>query len=109
MDEEQRITDADLITVEVVYALPDEQCLLQVRVLPGTTLIDALRKSGIAQRFPEIDLDTAEVGIFGRVIHNRLRVVHPFDRIEIYRPLPSDPKTLRAERARAQRERDRGE
>lgn len=98
----------DLITVEVVYAKPEEQCLLEVRVLPGTTMVDAIRRSGILERFPEIDLDRADIGIFGRVIHNRLHVVHPFDRIEIYRPLPHDPKDLRAERARAQQKRGRG-
>ncbi len=103
------ISDEDLITVEVVYAKPEEQCLLEVRVLPGTTMIDAIRKSGILERFPEIDIDSADVGIFGRVIHNRLRVVHPFDRVEIYRPLPNDPKDLRAERAKAQRQRGQGD
>jgi putative ubiquitin-RnfH superfamily antitoxin RatB of RatAB toxin-antitoxin module len=99
------IEASDLITVEVVYAKPEQQCLLEVRVLPGTTMLDVIVKSGILDRFPEIDIETADVGIFGRVIHNRLHVVHPFDRVEIYRPLPNDPKDLRAERARAQRER----
>ncbi len=99
------MTDDDgLITVEVVYAKPDEQCLLEVRVLPGTTMIEAVRRSGLLERFPEIELDEAVMGIFGRVVRNPLHVVHPFDRVEIYRPLPNDPKTLRAERARAQKE-----
>lgn len=99
------ISDDDWITVEVVYAKPDEQCLLEVRVLPGTTMIDAIRKSGILERYPEIDIETADIGIFGWVIHNRRHVVHAFDRVEIYRPLPNDPKDLRAERAKAQRQR----
>lgn len=103
------ISDEDLITVEVVYAKPEEQCLLEVRVLPGTTMIDVIHKSGILERFPEIEIESADVGIFGRVIHNRRHVVHPFDRVEIYRPLPNDPKDLRAERAKAQRERGKGD
>jgi len=103
------ISDEDLITVEVVYAKPEAQCLLEVRVLPGTTMLDTIRKSGILERFPEIEIESADIGIFGRVIHNRRHVVHPFDRVEIYRPLPNDPKELRAERAKAQRERGRSD
>lgn len=100
------MSDGDLITVEVVYARPDVQCLLEVTVLPGTTVIDVVRQSGILERFPEIDLDEAVFGIFGRVVRNPLHVVHPWDRVEIYRPLPNDPKALRAARARAQREKE---
>ncbi len=97
------MSDDDLITVEVAYARPDVQCLLEVKVLPGTTLVDVVRRSGMLERFPEIDIDAAVFGIFGRVVKNPLHVVHPFDRVEIYRPLPNDPKDLRAARAQAQR------
>lgn len=109
MNDDDLISDDDLITVEVVYAKPQEQCLLEVRVLPGTTMVDVIHQSGILDRFPEIEIESADIGIFGRVIHNRRHVVHPFDRVEIYRPLPNDPKALRAERAKAQRERGRGD
>ena len=97
------MADRELITVEVVYAKPHEQRLLRLEVRRGTTLIDAVKASGILEVFPEIDVDTATFGIFGRVVKNRLHVVHHFDRIEIYRPLENDPKDLRAARARAQK------
>lgn len=94
------------IRVEVVYALPDRQCLLELDVPAGTTLIEAVRRSGILERFPEIDPEAAPMGIFGKVVDDRERPLEAHDRVEIYRPLPNDPMTLRAQRAAAQRRRE---
>lgn len=101
--------DADWITVEVAYALPERQRLISLRVRRGTTMIQVVRQSGMLKEFPEIDPDTAVMGIFGRVVRNPHHVVHRFDRVEIYRPLENDPRELRHERARAQREQGSGE
>jgi len=86
------------IVVEVVYALPDEQVLLAVRVPPETTLLEAVELSGIRSAYPEIDLARNAVGIFGKLAspHTVLRCG---DRIEIYRPLIADPKETRRRRA----------
>lgn len=92
----------DWVSVEVVYARPDVQRLLSVRVRRGTVLREVVRQSGIADQFPEIELETAPMGIFGRVADPE-QPVREHDRIELYRPLENDPKTLRAERARRQR------
>ena len=102
------MSDDAWIPVEVVYALPDRQRLIGLQVRAGTTMVQAVRQSGILQEFPEIDLAQATMGIFGRVVRNPHHVVHRFDRIEIYRPLPNDPKALRQERARAQRQQGTG-
>ena len=64
----------------------------------GATLDEALRRSGIEQRFAEIALDTCDVGIFGKAA-KRDRVLVAGDRIEIYRPLLADPKEVRKLRA----------
>lgn len=93
----------DLIEVEVAYARPDVQRLLKLRVPVGTTLVGAVRDSGIALEFPEIDPDTATLGIFGKVVKDHQQVLKPRDRVEIYRPLINDPKALRAARAKRQR------
>lgn len=88
----------DVIAVEVVYALPDTQSLLRIEVPSGTTVAQAIRHSGLADVYPEIDPDTASVGIFGQ--HVALdQPLKPGDRVEIYRPLIADPKTARRKRA----------
>jgi hypothetical protein len=88
----------DLIEIEVAYARPDEQVILPLKVEPGTTLEAAIRRSGVLERFPEIDLSTSKVGVFGKV--GRLDAeLAAGDRVEIYRPLIADPKESRKQRA----------
>lgn len=89
-----------VIDVEVVYAAVDRQVLLKVAVPVGTTLRAALAESGISEQFPELDLATCPVGIFGKVIADpESRQVQAGDRIEIYRALLADPKEVRRLRA----------
>jgi putative ubiquitin-RnfH superfamily antitoxin RatB of RatAB toxin-antitoxin module len=84
--------------VEVAYARPDVQVILPVEVEEGATLRDAVAKSGILEKFPELDLEKMDVGIFGKLskLSNQLK---PRDRVEIYRPLLADPKEVRKRRA----------
>ncbi|UVM49702.1 MULTISPECIES: RnfH family protein [unclassified Pseudomonas] len=89
-----------VIKVEVVYAAVDRQVLLTVTVPVGATVRDALLKSGLNSEFPEVDLASCPVGIFGKVIAEpAIRAVQAGDRIEIYRPLLADPKEVRRLRA----------
>lgn len=84
--------------VEVVYALPRESALVDVQVEPGATLREAIRRSGLLERYPEIDLNRNAVGVFGR--RRALdEAVAAGDRIEIYRPLPASPMEQRRTRA----------
>lgn len=85
--------------VEIAYALPDQQVLLALDLAPGTTAAEALRLSGLPQRFAGIDPDTAALGIFGRRIE-ATRVLQAGDRLEVYRPLQADPKEARRARVR---------
>lgn len=88
-----------LILVEVAYARPEVQFLVALQVAVGTTAEQAVRQSGVLERFPEIDLSQQAVGIFARVcsLQQELR---EGDRVEIYRPLKMDPKALRRQAAR---------
>ena len=89
-----------VIKVEVVYAAVDRQVLLSVTVPVGATVRDALFKSGLNGEFPELDLASCPVGIFGKVIAEpAIHQVQAGDRIEIYRPLLADPKEVRRLRA----------
>lgn len=86
------------IRVEVAYALPQEQVILPLEVEAGTSLEQAVRESGILEQFPEINLDTAKMGIFGKV-SKADTTLRDKDRVEIYRPLIADPKAVRKQRA----------
>ena len=84
-----------VIKVEVVYAAVDRQVLLSVTVPVGATVRDALFKSGLNGEFPELDLASCPVGIFGKVIAvPAIRQVLAGDRIVVYRPLLADPKEV---------------
>jgi len=89
---------ARMLRVEIVYALRDRQVLLAFEVEGGTTARQAVERSGILQRFPEIDLAQAGLGIFGRVVSPDTPL-RDGDRVEIYRPLVADPKDTRRTRA----------
>jgi len=98
MSEDQKIS------VEVAYALPDKQAIVQVEVEPGTTALAAAEQSGIVDRFEELTLEGAKLGIFGKAVPNT-HVMSAGERVEIYRPLQIDPKEVRKARAAEARER----
>ncbi|MBO1520632.1 RnfH family protein [Oceanisphaera pacifica] len=87
-----------LIHIEVVYALPTQQTVLSLTVPEAGQVQEAIEQSGILQQFPEIDLNTNMVGIFGKQVKLD-QVLREGDRIEIYRPLLADPKEIRRKRA----------
>ncbi len=86
------------ISVEVAYALPHKQKIVAVQLAPGTTARDAVRQSGIAREFPGLDVETADLGLYGKAVKPEY-VVAAGDRIEVYRPLKDDPKEARRARA----------
>jgi uncharacterized protein len=86
--------------VEVAYASPERQALRALELPEGASVADAVRASGLAEDFPEIDLKVNRVAIYGRRVRPEA-VLREGDRVEILRPLRADPKDLR--RARAKR------
>lgn len=86
------------IKVEVVYALPEKQYLLKVRLPQGSTVEQAITASGILELRTDIDLAKNKVGVFSRPV-KLTDTVNDGDRVEIYRPLIADPKELRRQRA----------
>lgn len=90
------------ILVEVVYAGRGRQWVVPLLLPAGTTAIQAIERSGLDLRVPELVVDPASIGIFGRLVgpHTPLR---EGDRVEIYRPLIADPKLQRRVRAKNSR------
>src|SRR5689334_14270950 len=85
----------------VVFALPDRQWLWTVDVPDDATVADVLgaaRKQGDAAEVPW----DSDVGIFGESCE-RSATPRDGDRIELYRPLKSDPKERRRARVAAAR------
>ncbi|MHB8423717.1 MAG: RnfH family protein [Gammaproteobacteria bacterium] len=92
------MTGAEILRIEVVYALPDTQHVIAMQLAAGASVRTAIERSGLLQKFPEIRLAHDKVGIFGRVakLDDGL---DDGDRLEIYRPLVRDPKEARRELA----------
>jgi len=86
------------ISVEVAYATPNKQQIIELSVNLGQTVEQAIIASDIANQFPEIDLLALSVGVFGKVCKLD-KVVEQGDRIEIYRPLLQNPMEARRNRA----------
>jgi putative ubiquitin-RnfH superfamily antitoxin RatB of RatAB toxin-antitoxin module len=91
--------DEGAIVIEVVYALPERQSLVTLKVARGTTARAAVKLSGMQQRHPELGATRYKLGIFGKRV-SADAVLNHGDRVEIYRELTADPKEARRLRAR---------
>jgi len=98
MSDANELTKSELIEVEVAYALPERQTLLRLNVPVGTTAEQAVQRSGLLTRYPDLDLSASKLGIFAKVVPPQ-RELREGDRVEIYRPLIADPKAVRQKRA----------
>ena len=102
--------EKETLLVEVVYASVQEQKLIELQVPKGSTALDAVRLSKIAQHFPEIDLENLDLGVFAKPLDGKGRplpheyIVQAEDRVEIYRPLTIDPMQARLARAEEKRQ-----
>ncbi len=89
---------AELMTIEVCYALPAKQELVSVKLPAGATLAQAVDASGLLQKYPEIDPKKNKFGIYAK-LSKPDAPLRDRDRVEIYRPLIADPKEVRKQRA----------
>jgi hypothetical protein len=79
--------------IGIAYAEASDQIWLQLEVPEGSTVREAIERSALLERFPNIDLAHQKVGIFGKFA----RLDTPLkegDRVEIYRPIRCDPNTV---------------
>jgi putative ubiquitin-RnfH superfamily antitoxin RatB of RatAB toxin-antitoxin module len=89
---------AEPVSVEVVYALKDRQELVALKLSAGATAGEAVERSGLLGKYPEIDLARNKLGVFAKLVKPDA-VLRDRDRVEIYRPLIADPKEVRKKRA----------
>lgn len=79
--------------VSVAYAEPGQHLWLPVDVPEGSTVQQAIESSGVLTRCPHLNLKKQRIGVFGKIT----KLTAPLeagDRVEIYRPITVDPKTI---------------
>lgn len=80
--------------VSVAYAKPERQFWMTLDLPEGATIREAIEGSTLLNQFPEIDLGRQKVGVYGKIVPLETRLADG-DRVEVYRALTADPKTLR--------------
>jgi uncharacterized protein len=87
--------------IEIIYATPESQKIIEIQILDGATCRDAILKSGILETF-NLNIDTIRVGIFSNEVTLDYKLTNA-DRIEIYRALTISPTEARRHRAEQKR------
>ncbi len=84
--------------ITVVWADTKVQDVVAVELPPGSTVADAVARSGLVVDY---QLDPKQLGysIFGRRAGAQTRLAED-DRVELTRPIVADPRELRQRRAR---------
>ena len=78
--------------VEIAYATPDQQFLIEVEVPLMSTALEACEAAQLDQLCP--DWRHRPIGVFSRKVTWDYEL-EAGDRVEIYRPLTIDPKEAR--------------
>lgn len=84
--------------VECVYASETDQYLVALTIQEGATIAEVIQAAGVLQAYPELAMETINVGIFAqkKTLDDQVK---SGDRIEIYRPLAINPMDARRSRA----------
>ncbi len=78
------------MNVGVCYAEADRQLWMRLEVPDDSDIEKVIEISGILQQYPEIDLSTQKVGVFGKLAKLNTKIKEG-DRVEIYRKITVDP------------------
>ncbi|MFU8788657.1 MAG: RnfH family protein [Methylobacter sp.] len=81
------------MNVGVCYAESDRQLWMRLEVPDSSTIEETIKLSGVLKLYPEINLASQKVGIFGKIAALDT-AVKDGDRVEIYRQITVDPQTV---------------
>jgi putative ubiquitin-RnfH superfamily antitoxin RatB of RatAB toxin-antitoxin module len=70
---------------------------MRLEVPDNSTIEETINLSGVLLRYPEINLASQKVGIFGKIAALDA-AVKDGDRVEIYRQITVDPQTVQRRR-----------
>jgi len=91
-----------IINVSIVYALPEQTWTKSLLMNRGATPEDLMQESGLFTTFPELmqnfEQQELNFGVYAQRVDENYLLAEG-DRLEIYRPLTADPKTVRRELA----------
>lgn len=82
--------------IQVAAAIASRQEVIELEMPEGSTVADAIARSRVHERFPE--LAGADAGVWGRRVPPATKL-REGDRVELYRPVRADAKAMRRERA----------
>lgn len=85
------------MNVGVCYAESDRQLWMRLEVPDNSTIEETINLSGVLKLYPEINLTSQKVGIFGKIAALDT-AVKDGDRVEIYRQITADPQTVQRRR-----------
>ncbi|MFK8082505.1 MAG: RnfH family protein [Granulosicoccus sp.] len=108
-----RGSGVDPVSIEVVYALPEEQQRVQVEFPAGTRAREALYRVleqdliELSATDSALERSALPIGVYGQAVADDYLLVHA-DRLEIYRPLLQDPKERRRQVARQSKKNSSG-
>jgi putative ubiquitin-RnfH superfamily antitoxin RatB of RatAB toxin-antitoxin module len=97
-----------MLQVTLAYSPAPREVFEELLGVPeGSTVRDAVLASGLALRFPQLDWQAMQPGIWGRAVEWH-QALADLDRVELCRPLKVDPKVARRERFKQQGARGTG-
>jgi uncharacterized protein len=85
------------MNVGVCYGESDRQLWMRLEVPDNCTIEETINLSGVLKLYPEINLTSQKVGIFGKIAALDTPVKDG-DRVEIYRQITVDPQTVQRRR-----------
>lgn len=85
------------MNIGVCYAEAERQLWLRLEVPDESTIQEAIELSGVLKQYPQIDLTTQKVGVFGKLAKLEAPIKEG-DRIEIYRKITADPQQVQRRR-----------
>lgn len=91
------LTEAAIIAIEVIYALPNQQRSVVLNVPAGTTARAAAIDARLERYFESLDSSAHALGVWGRAVEDDYILVEN-DRLEIYRELAISPREQRRRR-----------
>lgn len=81
------------MNVAVAYNGGQKKYWIKLNVGDECTVLQAINQSGLLMKCPEIDLESNKLGIYGKIVKLDAKLQEG-DRVEIYRAITADPKTV---------------
>ena len=85
------------MNIGVCYAEAERQLWVRLEVPEESTIQEAIELSGVLKQYPQIDLTTQKVRVYGKLAKLEAPIKEG-DRIEIYRKITADPQQVQRRR-----------